>query len=138
MALLYAAYLARCPDQPCPCTERCQPRDQKAFRFMHNPASEKDFVPPAMMPGVQVKATDKCGRFALSFFESLERAQRRYRLLAERLDAVSRYGDQIGEIDLTKKDGLMTLPDKHGHMDLYQEENVMFASRVTSYSPVVN
>ena len=133
MALRYFEYLTNCPDQPCPNQDAFAPRQLVAFRFMHSPATEeRDFAPPAIIDGV--KRRDRCGRFALSFFETLEAALRRYARLAERVDAGSRYGSHIGEIALAETDGLMSVPDAASrHVDLHPNEGVTFVPRVTKY-----
>ena len=108
-----------------------------AFRLMHNPAGEeRDFEPPGAMDEAKrgFNRRAKCGRFALSFFDSIKSARRTYSILAEREDAESRYGSHIGEIDLIRADGLMSLPnEKSGHVNLYQEAGALFADRVTRY-----
>lgn len=137
MALKYATRLKQCPDQPCPCMRSHERRDTLAFRLMHNPAGEEqDFEPPGVMDEAKrgFNRRAKCGRFALSFFDSVESARRTYKVLAEREDAESRYGSHIGEIDLAKTDGLMSLPSaKSGHVNLHQEAGALFAHRVIRY-----
>lgn len=134
MPLKYDKELKERPDQPCPCTKKVAPRDRKAFRFMHSPATEaSDFEPPAIIDG-GIKKRDRCGRLALSFFESVAAARARWKSLAEREDAEDRYGSHIGEIDLVKADGLMSEPNpKSGHIDLYQDADARFAHRVIRY-----
>jgi len=133
MLLKYAAHLAKCRDQPCPC-EQHKPRDLTAFRFMHNPATEDpDFVPTALLHGRTPTPSDKCGRFGLSFFVSLAAARDRYKSLSERLDAAQRYGSSVGEIDLTKADGRSGEPDKNGHFNLHIAVGVSLAARVNHY-----
>jgi hypothetical protein len=132
MPLRYLAYLSACPDQPCPNPGQFSARDVGAFRFMHKVATEADFVPPAIVVGVKPK--EKCGGFALSFFDTLANARSKFRSLAKRIDAASRYGDHVGEIDLVAADGLMCVPNaKTGHFDLHQDDAASFAHRVTTY-----
>jgi hypothetical protein len=131
LTLKYAAHLVQRRDQPCPNLDEHQPRDRTAFRLMPMPVAEDDFVPPAIMDGP--KKGDRCGRFALSFFDTPQSASRLYRVLAQREDAALRYGDHIGEIDLVKGDGLMSLPSKKGHINLHQSDQARFAHRVKQY-----
>lgn len=131
MALKHLARLNQCPDQPCPNMAHHAPRTTLGFRFMHSPATEDDFVPPAEIDGPRPR--DKCGRFALSFFTNIQAARWRYAKLAEREDAASRYGGSIGEITLLPGDGLQSLPGHTGHFDLHQEDGVLFAARVIAY-----
>jgi hypothetical protein len=134
MALKYVDHLRRCAvHRPCPDAGTFAPRQMGvAFRFMHSPATEAgDFVPPAILDGV--KKSDKCGRFALSFFETLDAARRRYAKLAERVDAESKYGGFVGEMSIEEGDGIASLPSSTLHLDLHQNDGVAFVSRVTTY-----
>lgn len=133
MPLKYEYELKQRPDQPCPRMKDFAPRDRKAFRYMHRPATEEgDFEPPAIVDG-GVKTRDKCGRMALSFFESVNAARERWKSLEEREDAEERYGGHIGEIDLVKSDGLMSEPSPTGHINLHQDRDARFAGRVVRY-----
>jgi hypothetical protein len=89
-------------------------------------------VPPAILDGV--RGRERCGRFALSFFDTLEAARRRYKKLAERQDAESRYGGYVVELDIAKSDGVASLPNKDtGHIDLHPNEGSTFVPRVKAY-----
>lgn len=100
---------------------------------MHNQATEDDFVPPAIIDE-DFAPIVPCKRFALSFFKDVDSAREYFRTkLATREDAAARYGDCIGEIDLLISDGLLSEPDLKGHMDLHQEDGVIFAQRVRGY-----
>lgn len=134
LALKHRKYLESCKDQPCPDMETFRAGRCSAYRFMSRPATEKDFDPPAILDGP--KARDKCGRFALSFFETLEFAQNRFASLADRVDAALRYGDHIGLIDIVETDGVLSSPNKRGHINLHPEEGVLFAHRIRSYHPM--
>lgn len=133
MPLKYEHELKQRPDQPCPRMKDLAPGDRKAFRFMHNPATEGgDFEPPAIVDG-GVKKRDRCGRLALSFFDSLRSARERWKSLEEREDAADRYGGHVGEIDLVRSDGLMSNPSPTGHINLHQDRDARFAHRVIRY-----
>jgi hypothetical protein len=135
MVLKYAAALKTRPDQPCPGTS-FQPRAVTAFRFLHNTATEADFEPRPEYATPKAK----CAAYAISLWESLEKAQARYKSLAAAHDdngatAVARYGDHIGEIDLSEADGVLDAPNKAGHFGLHPAEGAVFASRVKVYTP---
>ena len=134
MGLKYSIHLLKCVDQPCPLGAVFAPREiPTVFRFMHHPATDaNDFLPPAIFDGV--KARERCGRFALSFFETLDGARRRYAALSERVDAVARYGGYIGEMAIKESDGLASVPSGASrHLDLHPFDGVIFAGRVTAY-----
>lgn len=134
MALRYAAYLARRPDQPCPCPDTFRPGSRRVFRLLRRPATAEDFIPPALLPSGDRGERARCGRFALSFFTSLSAARAQYRRLAERVDAAARYGDHIGELEIRPDDGLLQVePSRSGHLDLHPDENCDFSSRILRY-----
>lgn len=114
--------------------------DRAACRFMHYPATEKDFDPPAILDMNSITRRyragrkETCGRFALSFFKSVEAARTRFQSLSDREDAASRYGDHIGVLGLMRSDGLMSPTNQvTGHIDLHQEANVLFSDRIAEY-----
>jgi hypothetical protein len=135
VALKYEAELRVRPDQPCPCLKRYSHRKLTAFRYMRYQASESDFIPIAKIDGVKPK--DKCGKFALSFFVSLEQAVARYDDLADRLGdrdrAIERYGDHVGRIELSEADGVCCDAGSSGHFDLHEAADVEWAGRVEEY-----
>ena len=133
LGLKYESFHVRCPDQPCPNSVAFQPRCVVAFRFMHSPAVDDDFHPPALAGGRTPNDKDKCGRFALSFFDSVDSARAKYRSLAQRVDAPNRYGDHIGQMSIGEADGLMSEPSVYGHMDLHPEDAASFIGRVAMY-----
>jgi hypothetical protein len=110
------------------------PRDRTVYRFLHSPASDdRDFTPIAFRGGDAPRQGARCDHFALSFFESLELARKRYRSLAARLDAESRYGSHIGRLELVSADGRVSEPGRDGHMALHPEAEARFAYRVSEY-----
>jgi hypothetical protein len=138
IALKYEAELKLSPDQPCPCPRRFIRRRLTAYRFMRNEASASDFLPVAKLDGVKPK--DKCNKFALSFFVTLEQATARYADLVDRLGdldrAIERYGDHAGRIELREADGLSCEPNASGHFDLHEAANVDWSNRVEEYFPL--
>ena len=134
MPLRYAQHHVKCKDQPCPCAKVCAPRDRAtAFRFVHADATdEADFAPVVVREGSGVR--NKCASYALSFFDTLENARKKYAVLAERQDAASRYGDQIAELPLQQADGVATLPSyTTGHFDLHPDDDATFTTRIKKY-----
>lgn len=92
-------------------------------------------MPPGLLAGQDLRPRDKCGRLALSFFESVDAARKVFEKLDERVDAALQYGGYIGKIDLLPTDGLMSEPSNTGHINLHQEDGVTFATRVVEYYP---
>jgi hypothetical protein len=131
MALKYAEHLGGCPE-PCPHPGKFERRSRIGFRFLHNAATGDDFIPAAIKDGPRVD--EPCDGFALSFFTDLDAARAKYKRLAIRVDAASRYGDHIGEIALIESDGLMGIPNRAGHFGLHQEDDAVFHGRVVAYN----
>jgi len=130
MPLMYQEDLQRLRDQPCPCQTRFTPRTLEAYRFMNQAATARDFNPPAIKDGR--KPTDKCTNFAVSFFETLESARRRYRQLSKTYDVVAKFGTSIGKVHILPTDGVCEDFRNH-HMDLHPYVGTIFHTRVTEY-----
>ena len=138
MPLRYSDHLAKCPDQPCPCTQAFVPRECAVFRFLGTPADEeRDFTPIAFRGGHRPRKNLPCDWFALSLFSSLELARKKYRSLAARIDAEARFGTHIGRLDVGFADGRISEPGPDGHMGLHPEIEARFAHRVTAYYPAM-
>jgi hypothetical protein len=139
VGLKYADELPRCVVQPCSCLQNHVPRQLVLFRVVHKDATEADFVPVCKMPGRTSHGTPQCSNLALSFFNTLNNARRRYRDLVSRgIDMVARSGDHIGQIDILQTDGhLSKKPSSTGHLNLFQDEAAVFAHRVKDYQPAV-
>ncbi len=134
VALKYGAELPRC-QQPCDCLSRHIPRHLTVFRLLHCQATEADFVPPAKESEQTHRGVPRCGNLALSFFTTLNKARRQVADLLDRgVDVGSRCGDRIGTVEIFASDGLLSArPSSSGHLNLFQEEGVTFASRVSEY-----
>jgi hypothetical protein len=132
MALKYASHLEGCSEKPCPHPSKFVRRSRIGFRFLHNAATGDDFIPPAIKDGP--RADEPCDGFALSFFADIDAARAKYKKLAVRVDAASRYGDHIGEIALVEADGLMGAPNTKGHFGLHQEDDAIFHGRIVAYN----
>ncbi len=138
MPIKYAAELPRCPKAGCGCLERHEPRTLTAFRLMHRPATEADFVPTVKMPDAPPARTVQCSNLALSFFNTLHKARSRYSDFIDRGgDALARFGDRIGEIGLLPSDGMLSLkPASSGHLNLYQSVEAIFTNRPIQYHSI--
>lgn len=120
---------------PCPGPE-FEARSTTAYRFLRKPATEADFEPNPKNFGPKAP----CKAYAISLWETLEKAQKIYSDLAAGHDdngatAIQEYGDHIGEIAFQPSDGVMDLPNKRGHISLHVEDGALFATRVVVYTP---
>lgn len=138
MDLRYAVELGQATDQPCPCPKRFMPRSIVAFRFVSGPFSEYDFVPLILKEQCAPPSPGECRLYALSFFNSVEAAQKKWESLKDRVEAHSRYGNQIAEVEIRPCDGLTEPPSlKTGHFGVHPEKDSTFAMRVRACHRVV-
>ena len=127
MALKYDADLKVCTEQPCPC-KRFTPNDVEAYRIMKRSPDSEDFIPPAKKKNPPQKLN--CSSYALSFFTTLEKAQAQVAHLEGKGVEVSKVmGDSIGQIRITKSDGLTNKPNGRGHFDLHENASTEFNNR---------
>lgn len=98
-----------------------------AYRLVNNPLSAGDFLPPAMMDNKGRLKIGKrpvtCAAYALSYFETYEQAQSKRCQLVAIYGPDTKIGDHIAVSSIDPNDGLRTPPNKHGHFDLYEEQN---------------
>ena len=128
MPYKYVNYHPTCPDQPCLAIGKFTQRNFSAFRFTHNPPIERDFLPPAIIDGP--KASDACGRFALSFFDTVLAAQTKFHKLNKKFNAVEKYGGYISQFDITGTDGEASQAcTRTGHIDLHEYTACDFSNR---------
>ncbi len=129
----YERYLRAQPEQPCP-PEHFVRSNRIGFRFMHEPATEADFVPVGLQ---KAPPKPQCTHFAVSFFTTVLAARKRYASLAERMDVEAKFGSHIGELALVPTDGRMGPPSGHGHFDLHPDAQTELSTRITSYHKAV-
>lgn len=131
MTLKYQDQLNSVRDQPCPCRRKFTSKSLTAYRFMHNQASQKNFIPPALLGDNREL---KCTSFALSFFRSIDEAQKKYISISKGYRSIKqRMGDHIGKIEILPTDGLASSFNTYGHMDLHPNEGIEFHNRITEY-----
>jgi len=107
----------------------CPPSDYKpvdmiAFRWVFKDKSYRNnFLPPlAIDPSRKLKNDKlKCSGYALSFFNSLENAKKRYLFLSDNNPQVFRsLGEYIARVEIKSDDGIASAPDIKGHFDLHE------------------
>lgn len=136
--LKYAGKHPECVDQPCPCPKKYPLSPSgTAYRFVNAQVQADDFRPaveheiPRIGDDRIIAQPRECIHLALSFFESLQSAQRKWRALNERVDAAARLGTHIAQLDLVGTDGIVSKPDRTGHFGLHEAESTEFISRIT-------
>ena len=137
MTVFPLKYLPRenpCSKCPCPSSDFV-PLARGAFRFVRGSNANSDsFLPVALLPTPNKYQT--CRAYALSFFVTREEARDRFRALWGRFkeNAYERYGDQIGEINLSESDGVQSPAGRDGHFSLFESANLIWTpARISNY-----
>jgi hypothetical protein len=117
----------------------CPPSDSQsqaitAFRFCFEDWQHKNNFLPVLLINPQrintvkfKKDSDKCAGYALSFFNTLENAKKRYFELKYKrgLKNIEKIlGTHIAQGLISENDGVVSKIDRHGHFNLHEFENV--------------
>ncbi len=120
----YQKQIENIPNCPPPA---CRPVNTQAFRFVFEDTNHRNNFLPVLLisPKRQLsKNTEKCSGYALSFFNSLEKARSRYLKLKRVNRNIGKLlGTHIAKGFINETDGLASEADKCGHFDLYEVEN---------------
>ncbi|EDN67089.1 integral membrane protein [Beggiatoa sp. PS] len=131
MLLKYQEFIHKIPN--------CPPSDSEyqeitAFRFCFEDWNHKNNFLPVLLINPQrintarfKKDSDKCAGYALSFFNTLENAKKRYFELKykrglKNIDKI--LGTHIAQGLIKENDGILSKNDKKGHFNLHEFENV--------------
>jgi hypothetical protein len=112
----------------------CNQREQKAFRYCHDPIETKvNHLPVPLIPGT-IYQGDTRDQWGLSFYASQEAAmtvvKRRCKSTRKFLELV---GTHLVETDLLKDHGECDEVDKYGHFNLFEYQKYTFLDKVVSY-----
>lgn len=107
----------------------CPPNDAEeanmtAFRFCFNPFSKDCFHPVAVIDPDRELGDRKCSGFALSMYNDLEKCKELFLFLTKNNKRACKIGDHVAVGNLTKLHGLCTKPDKTGHFDLHEYDQI--------------
>jgi len=118
-----------CKFENCPSsTHRQADGRQIAYRFVGGPAiSSTDFLPVPALPGRKAKS---CGDWAVSVYDSEERAVVAYREARAFGGFADRY-PYLAKGTPGPDDGTLSQPDEAGHMDLHEYEGSNLVSTFT-------
>lgn len=128
--------LTACPPNTCAPVE-----PQVAFRFVHADITKREnFLPPAKLsPSRWVKKAPCCEDYALSLFDTQERAVAYFRKLVDSHANIGKsIGDHLAEASLNPVHGLATTAEANGHFDLYEAEGVDLSTAVMPIGPIGN
>jgi hypothetical protein len=130
----------------------CPPSDSQrqkitAFRFVFEDlAHENNFIlvlsinPQRINTAKFHKNSDKCAGYALSFFNTLENAKKRYFELKykrglKNIDKI--LGTHIAQGVIGENDGVVSKVDKHGHFNLHEIEHVDLKNQFSLIGAIV-
>lgn len=130
MSLKYADQVSSIPDCP---ASHYGGRDARAYRFVFHERMGESFLPPlAKSPqrALKMNTIERCGGWALSFFNSEEAAVAFYAKLQKVNPKVHKtIGDSVAGGQLFAADGLADLPDDRGHFDLHESSSAVLHDR---------
>lgn len=116
--LKYQKYTKNIPN--CPPSE-CKPANMEAFRFVFGDIDHRNNFLPALLikPARRLsKDSDRCSGYALSFFNTLEKAKSRYFELRKKHKNIGKnLGSHIAKGFINKTDSIVTEINKIGHFD---------------------
>jgi len=129
MSLKYHDMIKDLPDCP-PITGKNITTD--SYRFVFNDINHKNnFLPALIITPKRINSKIfsedrmKCSGYALSLFNKLENAIKRYVKLQKSVRNIKKtIGDHIASGLIDKSDGYVTEPNKHGHFDLHEFDDV--------------
>lgn len=113
------------PLDNCP-PESAQQQEKTGFRFVFaDIGNEKNFLPVSMLnPKRQLAQSSKCSGYALSMFDSLVNARKKYNNLSKSHPNIGKtLGTHIARGTIASTDGLVTETNAQGHFDLYEFSN---------------
>lgn len=125
MQYKYRQFIDPLPDCP---PESSRPNETVAYRFVfEDMADDRNFVPAFILKPERREASTSneicCSGYALSFFNSLQNAEAKYRKLRTTFKKIhQRIGTHIAEGNISKTDGVMTRITLEGHFDLHEFE----------------
>jgi hypothetical protein len=133
MTFKYQSYHEKI-DCQCPPLEKYEPTIRTCYRWVHEDINHNNnFLPPQLI-GVEKEPADCvnfCGNLALSFFNTIENAEKRYLSLWGKIATFPEtVGNSIAEGVIYERDGIASRPSKKtGHFDLHEASEVTFTGR---------
>lgn len=122
-------------------TENYQEVEKDAFRWVHNPFSEEDFLPLNQIKTPPQRMLDESDNlhlgYGLSMFDSFENSFERYKKLYKKRRGnlkplfIADKGDCIANLRLSKNDGIADEPNNLGHFTFYEYEGVNLEKSIT-------
>lgn len=98
------------------------PNNRLAFRFVYKDNPEMSYLPPYIKNPKRVLQGDVTpAGYALSFFETADQANDRFRQMEQRVPKIRKsIGDSLASGTISNEDGLITATSANGHFDLFE------------------
>lgn len=117
----------------CDCPDgNCSPMKITAYRFVDNAIANPDIYRPPLgiNPGRKgLKCKNNCNGYALSFFTSLNFAEKKLEKILVNYPMFETQG--IASCDIKEDDGVCTKPKNDGHFELHEYKSTNFKTRFT-------
>jgi len=105
-----------------------KPIDRIGFRWVFKDRLHRNnFLPPLAITPKRIRDKmfeaeySKCAGYALSFFDSVENAIKRYlNIYNKRKNFSTTVGEYIARVEIKSDDGVASEPDKNGHFELHE------------------
>jgi hypothetical protein len=112
-----------------------------AFRWVYIEQDEESFKPVLVHePDRSLGAEDKtCMGYALSMFQSKEKAYQRYKkLVSKKTNLKESFGTEIAELQLSTNDGVSSKPDhdNYTHFSFHEYEGTMLSQKIINTTPI--
>jgi hypothetical protein len=123
MELKYLAELSRYPNCP---PRSAKQRSRPAYRFVHEDIKDKrNFLPVIKLnPAREIPENMLCDCLALSMFESVDTAKKRFATLKKKVRNIHKtIGTHLATCNLVEEDGLSTVANDDGHFSLYESKS---------------
>lgn len=141
--LKYQAYLEKFPNCP---PDNFVPVNRDGFRWVHEDVNENDFIPLNALKVPPQRLLDHsdlmCMGYGLSLFDTLEKAQVRYRNLYIRKNELMKsifiedVGDHVAHLSINEEDGIADEPNDIGHFTFHEFAEVGLQKKVLSLHPI--
>jgi len=133
MPLKYQHQVSGIPNCP---ANQCRPGTRNAFRWVHSAITHTDnFRPAAVQSPARLNAAGdrtRCSLWALSFFTSLEHAEKRFRELDQSHPRFrKKVGGWVAQGTIHPADGTMSPPSGTGHFELHEDASANLAAKFT-------
>jgi hypothetical protein len=140
MTYKYQLYLENIPDCP---PENYSEINKSAFRWLHEEIDNDNNFKPVLLQSpkraLNMNHLNKCKGYGLSLFNTANGAIERYLdIIASKPNLIETFGNSLGEISLTNKDGVGSEPEtnNNGHFTFHEYENTDLTKKIIKFAAI--